>query len=110
VCYFFFQAEDGIRDSSVTGVQTCAFRSVPHPALVLNADFQPLSYFPLSVFSWEDAIKAVVSESHVVVAEYDRVVRSPSVTMRLRSEERRVGKGRGCGAGAVQRHTVVDLT
>src|SRR5260370_26778154 len=24
VCVFFFQAEDGIRDSSVTGVQTCA--------------------------------------------------------------------------------------
>src|SRR5262249_59521903 len=24
---FFFQAEDGIRDWSVTGVQTCAFRS-----------------------------------------------------------------------------------
>src|SRR5207237_2194908 len=23
-CFFFFQAEDGIRDSSVTGVQTCA--------------------------------------------------------------------------------------
>src|SRR5260370_22821735 len=23
-CAFFFQAEDGIRDSSVTGVQTCA--------------------------------------------------------------------------------------
>src|SRR5260370_18101415 len=23
-CIFFFQAEDGIRDSSVTGVQTCA--------------------------------------------------------------------------------------
>ena len=22
--YFFFQAEDGIRDTSVTGVQTCA--------------------------------------------------------------------------------------
>src|SRR5207237_2517791 len=27
--FFFFQAEDGIRDSSVTGVQTCAFRSEP---------------------------------------------------------------------------------
>src|SRR5882762_1810120 len=25
--FFFFQAEDGIRDSSVTGVQTCALRS-----------------------------------------------------------------------------------
>src|SRR5207237_5487864 len=24
LCSFFFQAEDGIRDSSVTGVQTCA--------------------------------------------------------------------------------------
>src|SRR5437016_3927631 len=24
ICYFFFQAEDGIRDWSVTGVQTCA--------------------------------------------------------------------------------------
>ena len=24
VVFFFFQAEDGIRDTSVTGVQTCA--------------------------------------------------------------------------------------
>src|SRR5437867_2981926 len=24
VCFFFFQAEDGIRDRTVTGVQTCA--------------------------------------------------------------------------------------
>src|SRR5437762_7949800 len=24
ICSFFFQAEDGIRDTSVTGVQTCA--------------------------------------------------------------------------------------
>src|SRR4051795_13637290 len=24
LCFFFFQAEDGIRDESVTGVQTCA--------------------------------------------------------------------------------------
>ena len=23
-CFFFFQAEDGIRDIGVTGVQTCA--------------------------------------------------------------------------------------
>ncbi len=56
-----------------------------NPALVLNADFQPLSYFPLSIFNWEDAVKAVVKGSHVVVAEYDQVVRSPSTTMRLPS-------------------------
>jgi len=24
LCFFFFQAEDGIRDRDVTGVQTCA--------------------------------------------------------------------------------------
>ncbi len=29
------------------------------PALVLNADYQPLSYYPLSLWSWQDAIKAV---------------------------------------------------
>jgi 5-methylcytosine-specific restriction endonuclease McrA len=55
------------------------------PALVLNADFQPLSYFPLSLFNWEDSVKAVVKGSHVVVAEYGQVVRSPSTTMRLPS-------------------------
>ncbi|HEV7371645.1 MAG TPA: HNH endonuclease, partial [Arenibaculum sp.] len=25
------------------------------PALVLNADFRPLSYFPLSLWSWQEA-------------------------------------------------------
>jgi hypothetical protein len=55
------------------------------PALVLNADFQPLSYFPLSLFGWEDSVRAVVKGSHAVVAEYDQVVRSPSTAMRLPS-------------------------
>jgi 5-methylcytosine-specific restriction endonuclease McrA len=52
---------------------------------VLNADFQPLSYFPLSLLSWDRAIKAVVEATHGVVAEYDAVARSPSITMRLPS-------------------------
>ena len=30
-----------------------------NPTLVLNADFQPLSYFPLVAVGWEDAVKAV---------------------------------------------------
>ena len=29
------------------------------PSLVLNADFRPLSYFPLSLWSWQETIKAV---------------------------------------------------
>src|SRR5882762_2576683 len=32
IVFFFFQAEDGIRDSSVTGVQTWLFRSKSHVA------------------------------------------------------------------------------
>ncbi len=55
------------------------------PALVLNADFRPLSYYPLSLWSWEDAVRAVVRDSVTVLAEYDRVVRSPSTEMRLPS-------------------------
>jgi 5-methylcytosine-specific restriction endonuclease McrA len=56
-----------------------------HPALVLNADFQPLSYFPLSLMPWGRAVKAVVEATHSVVAEYDTIVRSPSTWMRLPS-------------------------
>lgn len=56
-----------------------------HPALVLNADYIPLSYFPLSVWPWQGALKAVFLDRVDIVAEYDRVVRSPSVEMRLPS-------------------------
>src|SRR5260370_41200253 len=36
-CFFFFQAEDGIRDSSVTGVQTCALPIYEEPANLRDA-------------------------------------------------------------------------
>ncbi len=55
------------------------------PALVLNADYQPLSYFPLSLWPWQDVVKAVFLDRVNVVAEYDREVRSPSWRMRLPS-------------------------
>ena len=55
------------------------------PALVLNADFRPLSYFPLSVWSWQDAVKAVFLDRVNIVSEYEDVVRSPSFSMRLPS-------------------------
>jgi 5-methylcytosine-specific restriction endonuclease McrA len=56
-----------------------------HPALVLNADFRPVSYFPLSLLPWQDAVTAVFKEHVTVVAEYDTVIRSPSTEMRLPS-------------------------
>lgn len=55
------------------------------PALVLNADFRPLSYFPLSLWPWQETVKAVVAERVNVVSVYDRVVRSPTWEMRLPS-------------------------
>ncbi len=55
------------------------------PALVLNADFRPLSYYPLSLWPWQEVVKAVFLERVDVVAEYDECVRSPSLTMRLPS-------------------------
>ena len=55
------------------------------PALVLNADFRPLSYFPLSLWSWQHAVSAVYLNRVNIVAEYDRVVRSPSFEMALPS-------------------------
>ncbi|WP_082145776.1 HNH endonuclease [Microvirga massiliensis] len=55
------------------------------PALVLNADYRPLSYYPLSVWCWQDAIKAVFLDRVNIVSEYDRTVRSPSFEMRLPS-------------------------
>jgi 5-methylcytosine-specific restriction endonuclease McrA len=56
-----------------------------HPALVLNADYRPLSYFPLSLWPWQEAIKATFLDRVSVVAEYDTEVHSPSTTMRLPS-------------------------
>lgn len=55
------------------------------PALVLNADYRPLSYYPLSLWNWQDAIKAVCLERVHIVSHYDKMVRSPSFEMRLPS-------------------------
>ncbi len=55
------------------------------PALVLNADFRPLSYHPLSLWSWQDALKAVFMDRVNVVSEYDTKVHSPSAAFALPS-------------------------
>ena len=55
------------------------------PALVLNADYRPLSYYPLSLWSWQDSIKSVFLDRVSIVSNYDKIVRSPSFNMRLPS-------------------------
>src|SRR5437764_7957319 len=65
ILFFFFQAEDGIRDTSVTGVQTCAL---------------PISRATgceaVSVASWRISLALTLSVARIY----------------SRSEERRVGK------------------
>lgn len=56
-----------------------------HPALVLNADYRPLSYYPLSLWPWQEAIKAAFLDRVQIVAEYDAFVRSPTTEIRIPS-------------------------
>jgi 5-methylcytosine-specific restriction endonuclease McrA len=56
-----------------------------HQALVLNADYRPLNLFPLSLWSWQDAVAAVFLDRVTVVSSYERTVRSERVAMRLPS-------------------------
>ena len=37
------------------------------PALVLNADYRPLSYYPLSLWSWQDTVKSVFLDRVIIV-------------------------------------------
>ena len=55
------------------------------PALVLNADYRPLSYYPLSLWPWQETIKAVFLDRVDVVSTYDKLVHSPSFEMALPS-------------------------
>ena len=56
-----------------------------HPALVLNADYRPLSYYPLSLWCWQDAVKAAYMDRVDIVAEYDHYVHSPTIRFRIPS-------------------------
>src|SRR3989442_11414697 len=83
---FFFQAEDGIRDADVTGVQTCAL---------------PISY------TWMPGFGAMSTNSDIFAPGLAAVPLAPVTSLRyfgsfegeekdrrgsFRSEERRVGK------------------
>ncbi|MBS7670250.1 HNH endonuclease [Croceicoccus gelatinilyticus] len=75
--------ETRARLSSADGDPTRKLNSCP--ALVLNADYTPLSYYPLSLWPWQTAIKAIFLDRVDVVASYDRQVHSPSLDMQIPS-------------------------
>jgi 5-methylcytosine-specific restriction endonuclease McrA len=55
------------------------------PALVLNADYTPLSYYPLSLWPWQTAVKAMFLDRVDVVDHYEREVHSATVALKLPS-------------------------
>src|SRR2546421_8864714 len=86
--FFFFQAEDGIRDLIVTGVQTCAL-PISLGVGVLAAVVLALDTFvwrPLGVWSERFRMETTGHEVPRVPSPYERFRWLP------RSEERRVGK------------------
>ena len=56
-----------------------------NPALVLNADFRPLSYYPLSLCSWQNTVKSVFLNRVFVIERYDQSISSPTTTFNLPS-------------------------
>src|SRR5258706_3091373 len=85
---FFFQAEDGIRDWSVTGVQTCALpisvRSAAAVLAVTRGSGQSVAPIPIPLAL---ADGTGIGRRGEVVAQLVR-----GAARSVRSEERRVGK------------------
>src|SRR5258707_15163997 len=55
------------------------------PVLVLNADFRPLSYYPLSLWPWQEPINGVFFVRANILPAYDRAARSPRFQIHLPS-------------------------
>src|SRR5207247_6759740 len=90
VVFFFFQAEDGIRDPLVTGVQTCAL-PISASAAAGFADRQSSMWdVPRKKTRWFEHVFRM--SSHHCAAGRDRYTRVSRGEAVARSEERRVGK------------------
>src|SRR2546430_5589740 len=87
--YFFFQAEDGIRDLTVTGVQTCA---LPIFKMEVERKRRQHEAFLAEVTK---IVEDKMSEHGIPCQTEARIKRLYSIYVKLkkqRSEERRVGK------------------
>src|SRR5437870_10332525 len=93
---FFFQAEDGIRDGHVTGVQTCCSSDLGvHPATTARAVFLGKKY-PFYVIG-PDAQRALIgiplgTDPGISPLRIETKAGAAARYATQRSEERRVGK------------------
>src|SRR5260370_21706220 len=101
MCAFFFQAEDGIRDSSVTGVQTCALPICGRTEYMLRVDALTAIYSDL-----QD--KIVVTIMGAVAAELYTIGHRPNFFYL----EHAMGLASSMGLGialAMPRHKVIVI-
>src|SRR5437868_11054648 len=88
--FFFFQAEDGIRDRNVTGVQTCALPILVHAGTCVNQK-------PIVKKGQHVKRGQVVADGPNTDHGELALGRNVLVAFMPRSEERRVGKECRCG-------------
>src|SRR5207253_6438770 len=84
--FFFFQAEDGIRDGHVTGVQTCALpiSAGDAPVYGINTGFGLLANTRIA------PAQRTLLQRNIILSHSAGV--GPLLDDAIRSEERRVGK------------------
>src|SRR5207237_3524934 len=89
--FFFFQAEDGIRDSSVTGVQTCALPICPNHRISPCPPAPRLTFGPGSTrgLTCGASLRCLGGGRRKFLLD---LARRDHLVDQARSEERRVGK------------------
>src|SRR5260370_34720912 len=108
--FFFFQAEDGIRDSSVTGVQTCALPISIGARTAINPFNHPTSWLSTNEFQYHPKSFDWVDEYN----DFVRLERTPDMFKHVTIGNDvwtghnvnvmagvNIGEGAGIAAGAV---------
>src|SRR5256885_6728341 len=85
--FFFFQAEDGIRDYKVTGVQTCAL-----PILQRIIDRCAQVDGDIAIFAHGHVLRILTAVWLGLPPNHGQLFALNTGTISVRSEERRVGK------------------
>src|SRR2546430_7161899 len=88
IFFFFFQAEDGIRDLTVTGVQTCALPISPGVSWSRSKKLPR----PSGMFSTSSRVTLPVTSAEAVLTSSAPAPDTVTCSLVERSEERRVGK------------------
>src|SRR5690606_41155979 len=95
---FVFQAEDGIRDFHVTGVQTCALPIYLGGAMP-QAVHRPTLYevqISLAIMVFKPLALSMDKHELGALGNFHQRVYARPIKVHSRSEERRVGKGCSC--------------